>query len=133
MNGCGKEEINPISTFSPLFSLCSLKKTGIQTLKRRLFGDISLSSSQSAGFLNKFVFLASTTSSLILLASHAVNRVRLDSVTTFLRLPSGERAPQIMWGAGYDPAQGSTVLLTKSEVPQHLPSLRWLRGVHLEA
>ena len=39
--------------------LCSIKETGTQTLIGWLFWDTSLPSSQSAGFLNKIVFLAS--------------------------------------------------------------------------
>ena len=45
---------------SLLFSLCSIKESGIQTQARWLFWDISLSSSWSATFPNKVVFLVST-------------------------------------------------------------------------
>ena len=40
--------------------LCSIKETGIQTPIRWFWGNISLPSSQSAGFLNKVIFLSST-------------------------------------------------------------------------
>ena len=43
-----------------LTSLCPMKEPGIQTPRRWLFWDISLPSSQLAGFLNKVLFLAST-------------------------------------------------------------------------
>ena len=48
-----------LTSSSPLH-LCAIKETGIQTLVRWLFRDISLPSSQSASFPNKVVFLAST-------------------------------------------------------------------------
>ena len=40
--------------------LCSIKESGVQTWRRRLFWDISLPSSRSASFPNKVVFLVST-------------------------------------------------------------------------
>ena len=48
---------------------------------RRLFEDISLSSSQSADCLNKVIFLASTPHLLDLLAYHEACRASLDAVT----------------------------------------------------
>ena len=65
--------------FSPSGSI--KKKNGIQAPTRWLFWDINLPSSQSAGFLNKALFVASTPYFSDLLASHVVNRVSLNSVT----------------------------------------------------
>ena len=70
VHGCRKE-VNTSSpvlqkkwpfyfTSSPPLPLCTIKQTGIQTLKRWFFGDTTLPSSQSAGFLNKVIFLALT-------------------------------------------------------------------------
>ena len=67
--------------FPHLPHLRSIKEPGIQTLTRCLFWDVSLLSSQSAGFLNKVIFLASTSRLLDSLASHAPSRASLDSVT----------------------------------------------------
>ena len=96
MNGCRKEGINTFPpwgwTFQEIFArllsslpfpLCSIKEFGIQTPMRRLFWDISLPSSQSAGFPNKFIFIFHlNTSSLRLLSCHVANRVNSNSVTS---------------------------------------------------
>ena len=54
---------------------------GIQTMTRWLLWDISLPSSQSGGFPNKAVFLASTPCLLDSLACSVTSRVSLDLVT----------------------------------------------------
>ena len=64
------------------FSLSdSTKKLGIQTLTKWVFWDTSLLSSQSAGFPNRVIFLASTPRLLESLASHAASGACLGSVT----------------------------------------------------
>jgi len=67
---------------SLLLSLWSIKGHGIQAPIRWLFWGVSLPSSQSAGFLNKAIFLTSPPPLLDSLACRAVSRARsLDSVT----------------------------------------------------
>ena len=61
--------------------LCSVKEPGIQTQVRWLLWDICLSSSRSAGFLSKVIFLASTAHPSDLLACHAASRASLHLVT----------------------------------------------------
>ena len=63
---------------SPL--LWSIKEPGVQILVRWLFWGASLLSSQSSGFQNKVVFLASTPSLLDSLACPAASRASLDLV-----------------------------------------------------
>ena len=72
-----------VFTSSTPFPLCPIKEPGTQTLTRWLFWDISLPSSSSAGFLNKVVFLASTSLSDSL-ACRVASRMSLDSVTVIL-------------------------------------------------
>ena len=62
--------------------LWSIKELGIQALTRRLFSDVSLSSSGSTGFPSKVVFFASAPHLLDLLVYRVVSRVSLDSVTS---------------------------------------------------
>ena len=72
-----------VFTFSTPLPLCPIKESGTRTLTRWLFWDISLPSSSSAGFLNKVVFVASTSLSDSL-ACRVANRLSLDSVTVIL-------------------------------------------------
>ena len=81
--------------FPHLPHLRSIKEPGIQTLTRWLFWDVSLLSSQSAGFLNKVIFLASTSRLLDSLASHAPSRASLDSVTRPAGPPDTKRIRRI--------------------------------------
>ena len=88
-----KEEINTSPSQGLLFFICFVllpylspslfcKRTWHpETQVRLLFWDICLSSSWSAGFLNKVIFLASTAHSSDLLACHAASRTSLDLVT----------------------------------------------------
>ena len=74
-------KIKYLFTLFHLPHLWSMKEPGIQTPTRWLYGDISLPSSLSAGFLNKVLFLASTLPPSDSLASHVANRASLDSAT----------------------------------------------------
>ena len=84
MNGWSKEEMNrfpPILQdkwpFNFISSPSSIKETGIQTPIRCLFWEISLLSSQLAGFPDRVQIPCLNTSSVDLLACHAINRVSL--------------------------------------------------------
>ena len=77
-------KIKDLFTLFYLPHLWSMKEPGIQTLTRWLFGNISLPSSLSAGFLNKLLFLASTLPPSDSLASHVAGRASLDSNTVYV-------------------------------------------------
>ena len=71
-----------LTLIPPCFFLSdSIRETGIQTTTRWLLWDITLPSSQSAGFPNKVVFLASTPCLLYSLACSVISRASLDLVT----------------------------------------------------
>ena len=101
MNGCRKEEMN---TFPPIlqdkwpFNFISspsyIKEMGIQTSIRCLFWEISLPCSQFSGFPNRVWVPCLNTSSVDLLACHAINRVSL--------VPAERKKLSLLMQWGYD-------------------------------
>ena len=76
-------------SFSLFLSLWCIKEPGIQTPRRWLFWGTSLPSSQSAGFPNKVIFLASVPHLSNSLACCVMSRASLDLVTRLKETSEG--------------------------------------------